>query len=79
MAKNITEQQKPANILKVTLSIGNQTVSAIGELPEVAMHSHGPMSLYSACMSLVQELSQGLYVRAKEKQWNGLAMHSTPE
>jgi len=79
MTKNATKQQKPANILKVTLSIGNQTVSAIGELPEVAIHSYGPMSLYSACMGLVQELTQSIHKRTKDKQWNGCNGLSTPE
>jgi hypothetical protein len=62
------------NILKVTMTLQGQTISAIGELPEVVIHSNGPMSLYSACMSLVQELSQDLYKRAREKQWNGLSI-----
>ena len=73
MESNKTPVLQPKNILKVTLSIGNQTVSSIAQLnDQIISDSRGPMSLYSACLGTLQEVTQSIYARAKAKSWNNL-------
>lgn len=74
MTENVNGQQKVANIIKLTLSINGQTVSSIAALnDDLIADSRGPMSLYSACLSVLREVTQALWARAKAKQWNGVS------
>jgi hypothetical protein len=62
-----------SNILKITLSIDGQTVSSIAALDDdLIRDSRGPMSLYSACLGCLKEVTQALYSRAKARDWNGI-------
>jgi hypothetical protein len=63
-----------SNIIKVTLCVGGRTVSSIAALDDdLIANSLGPMALYSACLSVLKEVTQALWLRTKEQQWNGVS------
>jgi hypothetical protein len=63
-----------SNIIKLTLSINGRTVSSIAALDDdLIANSRGPMALYSACLGVLKEVTQALWMRTKEQQWNGVS------